>query len=274
MSETATSLLSIGAFARRARLSLKALRLYDRLGLLPPAHVDAETGYRYYVEDQVDRARLIGLLRRLNMPLERIGKMLDLGSDAAVAELRLFWSETEWDVELRRRLVAILERHLEGQGETMYSVETRHVAEQQVVSITRALTVEGLPGFIMDSFGALAKQVEESGARNAGAPFVIFHGEVNTDSDGPVEVCHPFDGTVQSADGMQVRTELPRTEAFTTITKVQCAFPAILEAYDAVERWIGAANRHIAAAPREVYFTTDEAAGDDDPFCDIAFPIT
>lgn len=44
------ALLSIGAFARRARLSHKALRLYDRHGLLPPDHVDAVTGYRYYRE--------------------------------------------------------------------------------------------------------------------------------------------------------------------------------------------------------------------------------
>ena len=37
-------LLTIGAFAARARLSAKALRLYDRLGLLAPAHVDEATG--------------------------------------------------------------------------------------------------------------------------------------------------------------------------------------------------------------------------------------
>jgi PPM family protein phosphatase len=81
---TSPDLLSIGAFARRSRLSLKALRLYDELGLLPPAHVDAETGYRYYAAAQVDRARLIGLLRRLDMPLARIGRVLELeGASAA-----------------------------------------------------------------------------------------------------------------------------------------------------------------------------------------------
>ncbi len=37
---------SIGEFARRSRLSAKALRLYDELGLLPPARVDEDSGYR------------------------------------------------------------------------------------------------------------------------------------------------------------------------------------------------------------------------------------
>jgi DNA-binding transcriptional MerR regulator len=41
-------LMSIGEFARLSRLSAKALRLYDELGLLPPAQVDPGSGYRWY----------------------------------------------------------------------------------------------------------------------------------------------------------------------------------------------------------------------------------
>ena len=40
--------ISIGEFARRSRLSLKALRLYDELGVLVPSRVDEVSGYRYY----------------------------------------------------------------------------------------------------------------------------------------------------------------------------------------------------------------------------------
>lgn len=52
-------LLTIGEFARRSRLSLKALRLYERLGLLNPAVVDPANGYRRYREEQLFTARLI-----------------------------------------------------------------------------------------------------------------------------------------------------------------------------------------------------------------------
>jgi len=38
------------------RLSVKALRLYDENGLLPPAHVDPSSGYRYYDFGQANRA--------------------------------------------------------------------------------------------------------------------------------------------------------------------------------------------------------------------------
>ena len=81
----ALGLLTIGAFARAARLSPKALRLYDELGLLPPAAVDAESGYRFYAPAQLDRARLIAWLRRLGMPLARIRQVCGLAPAAAAA---------------------------------------------------------------------------------------------------------------------------------------------------------------------------------------------
>ena len=52
-------MVSIGEFSRLSRLSPKALRLYDELGLLVPARVDAETGYRWYADTQLDQARLV-----------------------------------------------------------------------------------------------------------------------------------------------------------------------------------------------------------------------
>jgi DNA-binding transcriptional MerR regulator len=54
------SLVSIGEFARLSRLSPEALRLYDELGLLLPAYIDPDTGYRWYAATQLDQARARG----------------------------------------------------------------------------------------------------------------------------------------------------------------------------------------------------------------------
>jgi effector-binding domain-containing protein len=206
MSVTAPpDLVSIGAFARRSRLSLKALRLYDELGLLTPARVDPETGYR--------------------------------------------------------------------SGEPMYDVATRDVPAQDVISITRSLTVKDLERFIVDGTRDLLGQVERAGARPGHASFVIYHGEVNDDSDGPVEVCVPFTGSVPAQGEASVRAEPAHREAYTTITMAQCQFPGILDAYAAVERWIETNGAQMSAAPREVYFNDDPEPEPDRPFCDIAFPI-
>ncbi|MFE6285581.1 MerR family transcriptional regulator [Streptomyces sp. NPDC057877] len=108
-----TALLTIGAFARAARLSPKALRLYDELGLLPPARVDPLTGYRFYAPEQLDQARLVAWLRRLGMPLARIRRVCEAtDTGAAAREVRAFWAEVEADLATRRDLAAFLVDHL------------------------------------------------------------------------------------------------------------------------------------------------------------------
>ncbi len=65
-------LLTVGSMSRRSGLTAKALRHYDRVGLLRPAAVDAATGYRRYHPDQIAEARLVRLLRSLDLPLEQV----------------------------------------------------------------------------------------------------------------------------------------------------------------------------------------------------------
>jgi PPM family protein phosphatase len=117
-------LLTIGVFARASRLSPKALRLYDSLGLLMPAHVDEVSGYRFYRPDQLERARLVAWLRRLGMPLARIGTVCDLAADApdqAARQIAAYWAETEAELAGRRALAAHLVSYLSGEETTMQS---------------------------------------------------------------------------------------------------------------------------------------------------------
>jgi DNA-binding transcriptional MerR regulator len=72
------ALLSIGQFARASGLTAKALRHYDAVGLLAPASVDADSGYRRYRHDQVAQARLIRMLRDLEFPVPEVRRLLEL----------------------------------------------------------------------------------------------------------------------------------------------------------------------------------------------------
>src|SRR5438270_1266034 len=83
MNDSRDHLLAIGAFADTAQLSLKALRLYDQLGILTPSYVDPDSGYRYYHVHQLHRARLIRMLRQIDMPLGIIRRVLAASSAEA-----------------------------------------------------------------------------------------------------------------------------------------------------------------------------------------------
>jgi serine/threonine protein phosphatase PrpC len=112
-------LLTIGSFARAARLSPKALRLYDELGLLRPAQVDPNSGYRFYDLDQLEQARLVAWLRRLGMPLAQIRVVCGMpGPDAAHA-VALYWSRVEVETAARRDLAAFLIEYLSGKDTAM-----------------------------------------------------------------------------------------------------------------------------------------------------------
>jgi protein phosphatase len=121
-------LLTIGTFARAARLSPKALRMYDELGLLRPTAVDAETGYRYYHPSQLERARFVGQLRRMGMPLARIQGVVDLPPAGAAAAIKAYWAEVEADVAARGDLAAFLVEVLSGRGKIMSELALRYAA--------------------------------------------------------------------------------------------------------------------------------------------------
>jgi DNA-binding transcriptional MerR regulator len=74
-------LITIGQLARRTGLTAKALRHYDRVGLLTPAVVDEATGYRFYAPEQVAQARLVQLLRSVDVPLEQVREALAAPED-------------------------------------------------------------------------------------------------------------------------------------------------------------------------------------------------
>ncbi len=90
MTTAPTPLLTISAFARAVGLAPSTLRYYDDAGLLPPAEVDPQTGYRYYTPDLERRALLIGRLREVGAPVELMRSVLDGPVEEAAVLLRRF----------------------------------------------------------------------------------------------------------------------------------------------------------------------------------------
>jgi PPM family protein phosphatase len=108
--------LTIGEFARASRLSPKALRLYDELGLLRPVRVDEYSGYRYYSPDQLEQARLVAWLRRVGMPLATIAEINGRAPAEVAAAVTAFLRVAEADFSERKGLALFLLDYLsEGQ---------------------------------------------------------------------------------------------------------------------------------------------------------------
>jgi DNA-binding transcriptional MerR regulator len=197
--------MSIGEFARRSRLSPKALRFYDGLGLLSPARVDELSGYRYYEGAQLEQARLIATLRQVGVPLTTVKELLALDSAELAEQVTAFWREAEARHAAQRELVAALANRLTGRSIVMYEVETREMPPRSLLCLKRNVDESGLWGFGKEFLAIVGGQRLPRMEGRTGAAFCIYWGQVSADSDGPVEWCRP----VPAAEAEELAAQFP-----------------------------------------------------------------
>jgi DNA-binding transcriptional MerR regulator len=265
-------LLTIGAFARLTRLSPKALRLYDELGLLPPAHVDPDTGYRWYCPDQLARARQVAQLRQLDMPLARIRTVLDLPPDAVAGELAAYWDEQEQGWRAKRELVGFLINQLTGKGTTMYDVSVRDIPARALLSTGEDLTAGQIGEFAGSLFALFGGPAIPRPEGEAGRPFLRYHGELSNDSDALVEFCCPINNTdidevAHRFPDMTPSTEQAGREAYISVPKANMMTAL---GFESLHQWLVDHNEHSDWKPRQIFLLDPATADSNDPVYELA----
>ena len=197
--------VSIGEFARRSRLSVKALRLYDELSVLTPARVDRHSGYRYYDVAQLGDARLIAMLRQLGFPLTTVKDLLACDPVEAAEQIVAHWRDVEAAHDSRRDLAEYLVNRLIGKRSEMYEVATREIPERSVLCLKRNVDEQGAWALGKEFIAILRERPLPKMEGREGAMFSIYWGEVSADSDGPVEWCKP----IPEADAQALASHYP-----------------------------------------------------------------
>jgi DNA-binding transcriptional MerR regulator len=221
-------------------------------------------------------AGLVRMLRGVDMSLPQIAQLLDEldGPDPARASERLDQHLTELERQHtgKRFLISHIRAILREEEAPMFPIQTRHVPAQRVMSIQRRLRAPQTEAFVAEAKTAFHKHLD--GATPTGPFMLVFHGIVDHDSDGPLEVILGCPDGVEPTDLIGIRTEPAHDEAFTTITKAQWEYPAILAAYDAVGSSDAVSGRpRSSLSCREVYIADPAAIGADEKVCEIAFPL-
>lgn len=104
----------IGEVAGIFDISVKALRLYDKLGLLKPGHTDGRTGYRYYTAEQIHAMQTITSLKSVGFSLMEIKQVLDDENHpdrllALLAEKKRTWVDRIEAAKFNVRLISEME---------------------------------------------------------------------------------------------------------------------------------------------------------------------
>ncbi len=258
--------LLTGEFGTAAGLSPKALRIYAEQGLLVPARTDPDTGYRYYSPDQVPRARLIARLRRLGLPLARIGQLADLPDEARMIELR-GWLRSERDALGERvALVETFDRYAGGSA-LIDAVRLREVAPVKLLCRSRQVNTHALPDLIRCAQSDIRAHLRASGVPDDGAMRVHFQDMVTPGSEGVVEVGVVYRGSVEPSDDLHIRLAVGGREAYLPVPGRFADFPLIFRVYDAIEAWLDARpGLTTAGHPYEIYPGTGARF-------DVAYPL-
>lgn len=268
-------LMGRGDFSRRTRLSSKALRLYAVRGLLRPARVDPRNGYWYYGAEQEADARLIILLRGLDMPLDRIAAVLAEAPGRRADLLAHYWAGVEATRLAQRHLASYVMSQLTEGKEKQMDVRTRECDSMTYVTERRRVRPDEIPDFIRVSCDRLAAVAEGLGGW-AGPLTTIYRSPVNDDTDGVVENAIPVRTGVLPSDvsgGTHLLVEPAGELAYVRITQAEVVYPQILTAYDEVYAWLSREGLQPSLPPREIYFAPFDDAHPEAEVCDVAIPF-
>ena len=279
--------VSIGEFARRSRLSIKALRLYDKRRVLVPVRVDEVSGYRYYNVAQLEDARLVAMLRQLDLSLGAIRKLVACDPVDAADQIAAHWRKVESEHDARRELADYLVNRLSGKKSVVYEVATRELPERSVLCLKRNVDEKGAWALGKEFIAIMRERPLPRMEGREGAAFSIFWGEVSADSDGPVEWCKPIPRAeartlAEHYPELTLRTDPAHREAFVALgaaggTPVQWQL-----ASESLSNW--AAESGIddeslwrrfeeLGGPRLTYLVTPPVTETSVPDCDFAVPF-
>ncbi len=189
------------------------LRHYHQIGLLEPADVDPNSGYRRYVPEQIPTAQVIRRFRDLDMPLEQIKAVLaapDL--DARNRLINEHLAALQESLAQTQAAVASLESLLgssttEGEPE----ITLRRVPATQAAAITSTIDIADASAWYQGAMGELYATLAAQGVAVAGHPGGIYEDELFTQERGRATVFLPCTASLRPT-GRVTPVEIPAIE--------------------------------------------------------------
>ena len=123
---------SIGVFSKLTRITIAALRFYDKEGLLIPAYIHPKSGYRYYLSSQLVTAQKILSLRQIGIPIEQIKVIIS--SENERCQLEKYQQELKKSIIETQKKINIIQMMLN--DEYKYDVIIKELDECIVYSRT------------------------------------------------------------------------------------------------------------------------------------------
>jgi DNA-binding transcriptional MerR regulator len=242
---------SIGEFSKITGLTVKTLRFYHEQGLLHPSCVDEQSGYRYYDRSKTETARVIVLLRDLDLSLDEIREILrGTGDDSDLrGVMERQKAALEGKVRRYREIMRSLDRFLAEDDEARrimaqpsFQIEEKTIAPMLVAGIRR----KGRYSECGEAFGQIGKRF---GRFISGKPLLLHFDSEYREDDADFEACMPIQSG-KPVEGITVR-ELPGGHCVSLLH--QGPYDQLGRSYAKVLEYVRAKGYHVVLPSREIY---------------------
>ncbi len=271
-------MLKIGDFSRLSRVSIKALRYYDELGLLKPSRVDEFTGYRYYSTSQLIRLNRILAMKDMGLSLEQIALLLDkeptpdqIRGMLRLKQVELHQQLTEGQARLLR-IEAWLQAFEQEVTMPAYDVILKNVAPLQVAQVRGvAPGMEQVGPTLNRLFDQVMGYITQQGATLVGPGITVYYDAEFSEHNISLGACMPFEGPLNDGEQVQVIT-LPAIETMAS-TIHHGSFSTLSQAYSAISTWIETNGYHITGPTRELNLEYERDGDQSKYVTEVQFPV-
>lgn len=263
--------MRIGDFARIGNVSLRTLRFYGQAGLLKPAHINPENGYRHYDPRQLARLHEIQLFKEMGLSLAEIRGLLARRLNAG--ELREIFCE--------RRAVLINKMHDDSARLARLDARLHALAGRQNGAWPEVRLRQTQPAWVVslrekihryEEAEDMFEEVERRAgpARVTGERAALWHSCAN---EGPSIDCEVLRFLKQPVS-MRGALRTFQLAAATVASVVHFGGDQTIEnSYRALAAWLASSEFRLSGPKREIYWVEPRRGSEAEALTEIQFPV-
>jgi DNA-binding transcriptional MerR regulator len=263
--------VAIGDFSRMTHLSVTALRHYHEVGLLRPAEIDPDSGYRFYAPGQVQIAQVIRRFRDLGMPLDEIRAVLEtpdpeVRNQVIVAHMQRMESQLAATQSVVASLRALLER-----SAAPITVSHRRVSTIWAVAICGKVPFPRLDTWLSAAQQEIHAVLAAAAVPPAGARAALYSAEFFRDEAGDVTAYVPVTADLRSS-GRARMLEIPAAELAVAVHLGPLA--DLDQTYGALGMYVAEREIGVDGPIREHYLVSESDTDDESRYVtEVCWPV-
>lgn len=274
--------IPIGRFSSLTFLSQKALRHYDRKGILVPEIKDRFTGYRYYTVPQIESALKIKTLCNLGFGLAEIGEILGALSSGDQETVRgLILSRKKDALSEIERLEKITSLLIENRDfSELFAMNVsepsiKEIPAMRVISGRRTGTYEEVCGGVSNALMGIlfSPENQKNGVTITGPCLSLCYDGEYHETDADIEMAIPIHGQVTVPDLSYTVRTLPAVKVVSVVYKGPYEHEGFSVAFENAFRFAAGKGFETTGPDRQVYLNNPDETPADELLTEVQIPI-